>query len=191
MHPDYPQYWPFLIAALAVFLIYRRFRRSFGRQLLSPTRMRVRIGILALVGCSLLPAVIVSPRMMGAGIAGLAVGVSLAIWGAQRTRYQNYAGRLHYIPHTYTGIAVSLLFVGRLVFRVLQWNGMNHSEAMVMTGAPTLGFAPSTMVRSPLTFGLLYVLVGYYVCYYALVLRKSRHLSAEDIEEGSSAAAPS
>jgi hypothetical protein len=47
------------------------------------------------------------------------------------------------------------------------------------------------MARSPLTFGLFYVLVGYYAVYYTLVLRKSQHLGPADIEEESSAAAPS
>jgi uncharacterized membrane protein YuzA (DUF378 family) len=35
---------------------------------------------------------------------------------------------------------------------------------------------------SPLTVGIFYVLVGYYVCYYSLVLWKSKHLKPEDIE---------
>jgi len=186
MQSDYPQYWPFVIAAAAVLLIYRRFRRNFGRQLLLPTRMRVRIGILTVVGCILLPAAFTSRQMFGAGLAGMAAGIAVGFWGARRTRYQNYAGRLHYIPHTYTGIAVSLLFIGRLVFRFFSWNAMNHAAAV----DPAQSFAPSMMVRSPLTFGLFYVLVGYYVCYYTLVLRKSKHLGPEDIEEEPSAAAP-
>jgi len=37
---DFSQIGPFLIAALAVFVIYRRFRRSFGQQLLRPVSMR-------------------------------------------------------------------------------------------------------------------------------------------------------
>ena len=45
------------------------------------------------------------------------------------------------------------------------------------------------MVRSPLTLGIFFVLVGYYVCYYSLVLWKSKHLETEDIE-GTSVAAP-
>jgi hypothetical protein len=38
------------------------------------------------------------------------------------------------------------------------------------------------MVRSPLTLGLLFVLIGYYVCYYSLVLWKSKQIKPEDIE---------
>src|ERR1700738_5146389 len=55
MQDDYPRIWPYVIAGLAVLLIYRRFRRSFGRQPMSPARMWIRIALLILLGCSLLP----------------------------------------------------------------------------------------------------------------------------------------
>ena len=46
-----------LLAALVVWLVYRRFRRNFGQQPLRPVAMSVRIVILLIVGCLLLPAV--------------------------------------------------------------------------------------------------------------------------------------
>jgi hypothetical protein len=33
--------------------------------------------------------------------------------------FATYKERLHYMPHTYAGIAVSLLFLGRLVYRLV------------------------------------------------------------------------
>ena len=106
----------------------------------------------------------------------------LALWGAERTRFQMHQGRLHYVPHTYTGIAVSLLFLGRLVFRVVQLYTGVH------TAAGAAGLGPTSMLSSPLTVGIFFVLVGYYVCYYSLVLRKSKHVKTEDIEGASIAA---
>ena len=41
---------------------------------------------------------------------------------------------------------------------------------------------PPPMVRSPLTVALIFVVVGYYVCYYAMVLWKSKRISPEDLE---------
>jgi hypothetical protein len=38
------------------------------------------------------------------------------------------------------------------------------------------------MVRSPLTVGLFFVLMGYYVCYYSVVLWKSKRVTAEEIK---------
>ena len=55
-----------------------------------------------------------SPQYLGAQLVGAALGIGLGFWGAQRTRFLMAGERLYYVPHTYTGIAVSLLFVGRL-----------------------------------------------------------------------------
>jgi hypothetical protein len=180
MQFDYSRIWPYAIAGLAVLLIYRRFRRSFGRQPLRPVRMWIRIGLLILLGCSLLPSAFKSGQFLLAEVAGAMAGLALGVWGARHTRYATYEGRLHYVPHTYAGVAVSLLFIGRLVYRLVEW----YSQSGAMGGAPTAsqGFAAPSMVRSPLTVGLIFVVVGYYACYYAMVLWKSKRISPEDLE---------
>ena len=43
MTPDYSRIWPWIFAVLIPLMIYRRLRRSFGRQPLRPTRMTVRV----------------------------------------------------------------------------------------------------------------------------------------------------
>jgi hypothetical protein len=187
MQFDYSRIWPYVIATLAVLLIYRRLRRTFGRQPLRPVRMRLRIGILLVLGGSLLPAAMRSAQFLTAELAGVTVGIALGIWGAQRTRYQTHNGRLHYIPHTYTGIVVSLLLVGRLAYRLVEVYGLGHSTAAGDSAdMPALDSSAmmnsSAMMRSPITVGLLFVVVGYYVCYYSLVLWKSKRISPEDLE---------
>ncbi len=179
MQLDYPRIWPYAIAGLAVLLVYRRFRRSFGRQPLRPVRMWIRIALLILLGCSLLPAAFKSGQFLLAELAGALAGLALGFWGARHTRYATYEGRLHYVPHTYTGVAVSLLFVGRLVYRGVEWYSQNGE--LGSAGAASPGIAPS-MVRSPLTVALIFVVVGYYVCYYAMVLWTSKRISPEDLE---------
>ena len=198
MPPDFSQIGPFLFAALIVFAIYRRFRRSFGRQVLRPGRMILRIVLITAVGCALLPLALGSAQYLWAELSGAALGVGLGSWGAERTRFVMHGGRLHYVPHTYTGIAVSLLFLGRLAFRAVQaYAGVQVPHAADAGGAyvadaanPSLAFAPTSMVSSPLTVGLFFVLAGYYLWYYGSVLWKSKHLNTEDIEAASPAAAP-
>jgi hypothetical protein len=187
MQPDFSQIGPFLFAALVVFGVYRRFRRNFGQQQLRPARMTLRIVLLAVVGCALLPMALRSAQFLTAELAGAALGAALGLWGAQRTRFLMHDGRLYYVPHTYTGIAVSLLFLGRLAFRVVQiYTGVHASQAA--NADPSQAFAPASMVRSPLTVGIFFVLAGYYVSYYGWVLWKSKHLNAADIETASAAA---
>jgi hypothetical protein len=186
---DFSQIGPFLLAAFVVFVIYRRFRRNFGRQLLSPGRMKYRIAILAVVGCLLLPTALRSGQYLAAILVGAALGVGLALWGAERTRFVTYGERLHYVPHTYTGIAVSLLFLGRLIYRVAQVYSDAHAHPANAADF-SQPFAAASMVRSPLTVAILFVLIGYYVCYYSLVLRKSKHLKPEDLEVAASPGSP-
>jgi hypothetical protein len=180
MQVDYSRIWPYAIAGLAVLLIYRRFRRSFGRQPIRPVRMWIRIALLIVLSCSLLPLAFKSGQFLVAELAGAMAGLALGFWGARHTRYATYEGRLHYVPHTYTGIAVSLLFIGRLVYRIVEWYGQNRALGGALDASQ--GLAPPPMVRSPLTVGLIFVVVGYYVCYYAMVLWKSKRISPEDLE---------
>jgi hypothetical protein len=195
MQTDFSQFGPYLIAALVIFAIYRRLRRSFGRQPLRPGRMTARIVLLAIVACALLPLALRSGQFLAAILAGAGLGVALGLWGAERTRFVMYRDKLHYVPHTYTGIAVSLLFLGRVVFRFVQVYASLHAahgaHATVINAADSANdFAPAGMVRSPMTVGIFFVLMGYYVCYYGLVLWKSKRLSAADIEVIPAAATP-
>ncbi len=180
MNFDFSQIGPFLAAVLVLFVIYRRFRRSFGQQPLRPVRMQVRIVLLLVIGCLLLPATLRSFAFTSAVLAGVVAGVALALWGAARTRFLRVSGQLYYVPHTYTGIAVSFLFLGRLVYRLIQVSGNVHAHAAPAESAAQ-GFAPAGMLQSPLTLGLYFVLMGYYVCYYSMVLWKSKRVVAEEV----------
>jgi hypothetical protein len=192
MQPDFSQIGPFLFAALVVFAIYRRFRRSFGRQPLRPARMRVRMVLLTVLVCLLLPAALRSTQFLAAEIVGAALGIALAVWGAQRTRFLTHGGQRYYVPHTYTGIVVSLLFLGRLVYRIVQVYGGAHAPAAGAAAAnasadPAQAFAPAYMLKSPLTVGIFFLLAGYYLYYYGWVMWKSKHLEAADTEADSAA----
>src|SRR5262249_16540622 len=131
MNFDATKIGPFLVAALFVFLIYRRFRRNFGQQPLRPIRIQIRIPLLIIVGGLLLPTVFRSTAFLLAMLAGVAAGVGLAVWGGSRTRYLRISNQLYYVPHTYTGVAVSLLFLGRLVYRVIQVYTTAHTAHSV------------------------------------------------------------
>jgi hypothetical protein len=181
--PADPRIFPFVLALLAVWLVYRRLRRTFGRQRVRPSRMIARLALLLIVGSSLLPAAFGAGRVAIADLVGLAAGVTLGVWGYGRTRFAMYEDRLHYIPHTYTGIAVSSLFIGRLVYRVVELAAANHPAAMDHIGGySTQGVPSPEMMRSPFTGGSLFLVVGYYLFYYSAVLWKSKRISPEDLE---------
>ncbi|HTD92056.1 MAG TPA: hypothetical protein VK663_15435 [Burkholderiales bacterium] len=180
MNFDVSQIGSLLLAILVVFLVYRRFRRSFGQQPLRPVRMRVRTVLLLIIGGLLLPTALRSSAFLAALLGGLGAGIALAVWGAARTRFLRDANQLYYVPHTYTGIAVSLLFLGRLVYRLIQAYGDAHAGGGGLDPS-SQPFGAAGMLRSPLTLSLFYILVGYYVCYYSIVLWKAKRVTAEEI----------
>lgn len=179
---DHEHGWLVLTAALLAFAIYRRFRRNFGRQALRPKRMVVRVGLFCVIAALVLPAAARSAQYSLAVAAGLAVGLGLGIWAGTRTRFETHAGTLHYIPHTYTGLAVFALFAARMAYRfgALLIGGTLPGRDPVHAAAPN-SFQLS-LVQSPLTLGLFFVLIGYYVYYYSQLLWKSRHLKPADLE---------
>jgi hypothetical protein len=194
MTVDHSRILPYAIAALAILMVYRRLRRNFGRQALQPVRLKVRIGILAVLACVLVAPALKSIEFLAAVVAGLAVGIGLGLYGAERTRFQRAAGQLYFVPHTVTGIAVSLLLVGRVAYRMvtLYFTKGGHGATADPTAAdPSAAFSSPAMMQSPLTLGFLFVVVGYYVCYYSIVLWKSKRIGPEDLEAPStSSAAP-
>jgi hypothetical protein len=64
-----------------------------------------------------------------------------------------------------------------LIYRLAQSSG---DLAAAGGTAPSAG--PKATMQSPLTIGIFFVLIGYYVCYYSWVLRKSRHITPADLE---------
>jgi hypothetical protein len=178
MPQDFSQFGPYLVAALIVFAVYRRLRRSFGRQPLRQGRMVFRIALLSVVAVLLAPTALRSSAFAAAAVIGLVAGVLLAVFGASRTRFESSGAQRFYVPHTYTGIAVSLLFVGRVAYRLLQAYGIAHGARAVGAPAGAAGY-----VSSPLTLGLFYVLAGYYVYYLSFILWKSKHLKPGEAQE--------
>ncbi len=167
---------------LVILMVYRRFRRNFGRQPLRPTRMSVRVVILIVLAALLAPMALRGIGYAAAEAAGAVVGIALALWGASRTRFVREGGRLFYIPHTHTGVVVSALVLGRVAYRfVSMYPAVVAGHATVGAGAPGAN-SGSGMVTTPVTLGLFFVLIGYYVFYYGRVIWKSQRISDADLE---------
>lgn len=157
-----------LIAAFLGWAIYRRARRSFGRQPLNVVRLRLRIGVLAVVGTLILVVSAASMNLLAALLGGIACGAVLATVGLRHTRFEATSEGRFYTPHTYIGLLVSALFIGRVLFRYLTLYG--HPQSMTQ-GSPN---PFDQYQRSPLTLAIFGVLVGYYILFSLGVLRKSR-----------------
>ncbi|MGH8397603.1 MAG: DUF1453 domain-containing protein [Gammaproteobacteria bacterium] len=183
MHPSVSNIgYTILIAALVLFFLYRRFRRNFGRQPLRPKRMIFRIVALTIVCVVLLASPFRSVMSFAAAAVGAVIGIGLAFYATAHTKFETTPQGRFYRPHTYIGMAITALLIGRLIYRLIVVYPMLHGamqQAAQTTQMPTSPFA--AYQRSPLTLGIYFILAGYYICYYAGVLIKSRqHRQTDD-----------
>jgi hypothetical protein len=162
---------PLLFGALIAFAIYRRVRRNIGRQALSPARLTSRIALFGILGTMILLMSLRDVNLFGAMLAGVAGGLALAWFGLKHTQFEVTPQGRFYTPHTYIGAFVSALFLGRIAYRFIVLYSTSH--ALAADSDPFAAYQ-----KSPLTLAIFGVLVGYYVFYYAGVLRRGRELQS-------------
>lgn len=160
---------PYLVAALVIFGLYRRMRRSFGRQRVTEGRMWIRIGIFTVITLMVTAGTVAAHALevLGGLAAGIACGALLGYLGLRHTKFEVTSEGRYYTPHTYMGLAVTALFVGRLIYRFL-----SVYDGTVPAGAAARGLG--AYQANPFTLATFGVLVGYYVLYYLGVLQRTR-----------------
>ena len=159
---------PYLIAAIIVWSLYRRMRRSFGRQRVRDGFMWLRIGILSALAVFIAVQVARDVDVLGSLLVGIAAGAVLGYVGLRYTKFEVTPQGRFYTPHAYIGVAVTALFVARILYDYL---GM--TDRMLPLGAPGPELA-ALYQHNPLTVIMLGAMVGYYVLYYLGVLRRTR-----------------
>jgi hypothetical protein len=145
---------PILFGGLMLWSIYRRVRRNIGRQPLRPRRITVSIVIFSVASALLIGASLQQMHLLLGIGGGLLLGVLLGFVGLRLTQFETTDEGHFYTPNTHIGVALSLLFVGRLLYRfwVLR-------DAALAAGHPPL-------MQSPLTFFIFGLIAGYYIVYY-------------------------
>src|SRR5262249_11865835 len=145
-----------ILLPLVGFGLYRRFKRTFGRQPLARTKMIARAIFIGAV-CILL--LVTSPPTregLGSAAAGLFLGTILAVVGVRLTKIERTGEGTFYVPNGWIGLALTALFVSRLAGRLF----------VLYQRAPSAEVAQppvAAVQRSPLTMGLFFLLAGYYV----------------------------
>jgi hypothetical protein len=158
----------FVLAPLVAWRVYVRFRRSVGRQKMSPVRPWIQLILFpALVGLIAL-ATRMHPERLWWLAGGLACGGWLSVMGLRLTQFEVTPGRLYYTPHAPLGIVLSLLFVARIIYRIFEIYVLD-------TGA---GPGLQDFARSPVTLAVFGLLAGYYVGYAAGLVRWRRGVLA-------------
>lgn len=159
----HPQLVPAVLVPLFLWRIYRRLRRNIGRQRFSAGRSIFSVSlvtvVLGLIGWSVARAGF-QLWPIGAGLVG---GLALAAVGYRLTQFERTTDGEFYTPNAYLGVAVSLLLIGRMMYRIL-----------LLTQASAAGFSDAGLAQSPLTLSLFGLTFGYYLGYSALLLFRFR-----------------
>jgi len=157
------------IGALVAWRLYRRVHKLVTRQHFSSRRSRVSAVFFPLLLVLFLVGSYTQPLAVAAELAGVLIGVGLAVYGLRHTKYENTAEGLYYTPNAHIGIALSLLLAGRIAYRFFQ---MYVSSAAVAQ-------PPQDFTRSPLTLLIFGTTAGYYAWYALGLLRWHRSVAKE------------
>jgi hypothetical protein len=155
-----PSLVPALVVPYLVWRVYRRFHRNVGRQLVHTGRLVTGIVIFGLIAGVLLFFSLFSAHLLASVGSGLVVGAVLALVGLRLTKFEVGQPKPHYYtPNTYIGVGLSLLLLGRLLYRMTV---LYLSDAFASA-------APSLMQSWP-TLLIVGLTAGYYITFNAGVL---------------------
>jgi cytochrome b561 len=144
------------IGPLIVWRMYSRIRRLIGRQQSRAWRHWAAAIFFPLLIVLLALGAMASAFALASLLAGLAIGIGLAVWGLRLTRFERTDLGYFYTPSAHIGIALSAILVARLVYRLTQMATLTGLEARL---------AAQDFGRSPFTLIIIGTLAAYYAWY--------------------------
>src|SRR5882724_13381640 len=119
-HPTSSTIALLVLIPLMAWRVYARIRRMVGRQRLSRVRPWITLTVLSLVIALVTASTLLHPERLVWFIAALAAGGALSVFGLKMTKFEATPQGLFYTPNAHLGIALSLLFVGRIAYRLVE-----------------------------------------------------------------------
>ncbi|SDO90406.1 hypothetical protein SAMN04487897_12658 [Paenibacillus sp. yr247] len=171
---------PFLFIG---FFIYRRTKRTIGFQKLSRGRLKFRLTLFSILGLIIFLLGFVHPIHFIGYIIGLAAGIGLGLTAIRHTRFEHRADGWYYRTHLWIEIAVLVLFLSRIVYR-LAFITLSADPANMNPADPT------QFTKDPVTAGVFFIIVSYYILFFGYLLREEAKLdtaalTADNTSEGS------
>ena len=172
--------FPIIIIILALaFGIYRRIKRNVGWQPLNLHRIWIRTIIFLIIGCLFFLGGVTHPVNLISDVVGIAIGGVLAYYGSIHTQYEARGDNWYYQPNKWIGGFVTVLFLGRLVYRFYEMYKMGmFSGDFANTQSSPNTFNQMSLYSGPSwTSGLYLIMFAYYAFFFILLIRKSKNLS--------------
>ncbi len=170
-----------MVVPLIAWRMYSRVRRMVGRQRASRIRPWITLVVFPLLVALLVVTALAHPVSLASLAAGLAGGAVLGVYGLRHTVFEPTPQGLFYTPSAPIGIALSVLFIGRVAWRIFE----------VVTTGGSMPPSGADFGRSPLTLAVFGVLAGYYITYaIGLVRWRARVVAAERAREATAGPTP-
>jgi hypothetical protein len=138
--------------------MYSRIKRLTTRQRSRTWRHRTTLVFFPLLLALLTAGAMAAPMALAGLAAGLALGIPLGMLALSKTVFERVGDQFYFTPHAPIGMAVALLFMGRMAYRAYEFYA--HGA-----------FTQHDFVRSPLTLLIFGILAGYYMTYAVGLLR--------------------
>ncbi len=152
---------PLVAAVLVPFVmwrVYQRIKRLMVRQHSKAWRHWISLIVFPVILVLLGVAALAHPQALAGMAAGVVAGVALGVVGLRKTQYEHIGSEFFYTPNAHIGVLVSMLFVGRLLYRGYEFYVLGTAQ-------------PQDFASSPLTMVVFGILAGYYTTYAAGLLR--------------------
>ena len=153
-------------------MLFRRYQKTFGKQVFSFVRMVLRMALLGVICGLYLVATRTALGFVAAGV-GVAVGAGLAVLSLRTTHLEVTPDGRFYTPNVWIGLVVTALFLGRLLARMATFY-MNPATMLNAGETPLDG-----LQRSPLTLGIFCLTAAYYIVYFGGIIRHMRQLEGK------------
>jgi hypothetical protein len=150
------------VIPLVMWRMYSRMKRLIGRQLSRPWRHWAAVLFIPLLLAVSGLFAAQEPLALAGLVGGIMAGAALAVYGLHLTRFEKTNEGMFYTPNSQIGIGLTVLFVGRLMFRFAQ---------LAMAGGVAQPGADAAFARQPLTLLIFGLLFAYYLTYASGLLR--------------------
>ncbi|MGH8271070.1 MAG: hypothetical protein ACRESG_01950 [Gammaproteobacteria bacterium] len=174
--------WVWIVALVAIlaFALYRRGRRLIGHQRLIERRIVFRIAVFAVIAVALLftYAHRSNPALeYESAAAGFVLGAIIALFALRFTKMGRDEHGLWYVPNLYLGIGLIALLIARFAYEYFAV--LPEMQRQAEAAAAAKGSAYPVLASQPVLHGVLYLVLGYYLIYYAGILLRAKRLESE------------
>jgi hypothetical protein len=160
-----------IIVVLVLFKIYRHARKEIGFQKFAKRHALTRIAPMVITGVVLLVTGVSNPMRYIFDVIGILLGSIIAFYSIRTSAFEWRNNDWFYRQNRWIGKCIFVLLAGRIAHK-----GYDDVIALIGSVANEQGtrhIALANYTRDPAVTGIMFILIAYYIVYYALLIRKS------------------